>query len=236
MAIAWPAAAQFQTTAHDARSAAMGGCFLPDRQRSVAIGYRQPFLVAAMAERQAALRLPLGVGAVGASYWHRGSSDYREQRVQAGYELPVATRLSAAVDVAYLHLGTSDPYYQPQHWLAADARLVASVGSALALALGVGSRPWDVERPWCAMLQLAYRHQAGWTTVLQADSEECLRLRAGFEYLYRGQLAVRAGLSTAPLALTFGSGFVLDSWRLDLAVEAHSRLGISPHTTLTLCF
>lgn len=236
MAFAWPSAAQFHPTAHDARSAAMGGCYLPAMQRSVAIGYRQSFLLASMAERQAALWLPIGVGAVDASYWYRGSSDYHEQRLEAGYGLPLASWLSASVVLAYLNVGTADPHYPSQHWLAADARVVAALSSALSFTLNAGSRPWDKEGPWRAMLQMVYRYHGGWTTVLQADSEERLRLRAGVEYLYRQQLAVRAGLSTAPLALTFGTGLVVGAWRFDLSVEAHSRLGVSPHTTLTLCF
>ncbi len=225
----------------------MGGCLVLSEPH-VAIGYRHAFLAEAMADKDIDLLLPLSSGTVAAAYRHHGNLDYHEQQLAVAYAMHVGRGVHVGVAARWLHLGTADPHYEPLSFLGADAMVRFEPHSSLGIMLLAGSRPWDERRPWRAHAQLAFRPIASWTTLIEAESEERLRLRAGMQYLYHNSLALRAGMqylyhnslalragfSTAPLVLTFGAGFRVGRMQLDLAVETHRWLGITPQTSLML--
>ena len=68
------------------------------------------------------------------------------------------------------------------------------------------------------------------------ESEERMRFRLGAEYRYEKYLFFRAGMATAPLTLTFGLGFMHEIYRIDLAVEHHNILGLTPQISFGLWF
>lgn len=229
--------AQFVSTPLDARGSAMGGCILVDTdQRMVSIGYRQGFALAGMADKRLTLLYPTGkVGLASATYMHHGTLDYHEQQASAGYALRATEWLLVGVGGTWLNVGTSDPHYTPQHWLAATAYLQATIGHTCLSALG-GTRPWDATHPFKLHLQAQYSVVSSLLTVVEFEMEECARLRMGMEYNYENRVLLRAGMATAPLLATFGIGFRHNVFRVDLGAEVHQTLGITPHTTLTICF
>ena len=216
----------------------MGGSLIYDlEERCVGVDYRQGFLMAGMADKSLRLVWPTGrTGAVVAHYQHHGNADYHEQQATAGYAIRAAQWLWVGVAARYLHLGTSDGHYPAQQWLAASALLQASLGSHTTLMLTAGSRPWDSVRPYRLHTQALYRPLPQLLTVVEAESEEQTRLRLGMEYCYREQFFLRTGLATRPLLFTFGLGFRQPHYAIDLTVEVHNALGLTPHTSLTLWF
>ena len=229
--------AQFVSTPLDARSGAMGGCLLVDTdQRMVSVGYRQGFALAGMADKRLTLLWPTGkVGLAAATYMHHGNLDYHEQQASLGYALCATEWLLVGVGATWMNLGTSDPHYEPMHWLAATAYLWASVARTQ-LSLLAGTRPWDNVHPYRLHLQAQYSVVNNLLTVVEFEIEECARLRMGMEYDYENRVLVRAGMATAPLVATFGIGFRHSMFSIDLGAEVHQTLGITPHTTLTICF
>lgn len=229
--------AQFVSTPLDAHSGAMGGCLLVDTdKRTVSMGYRQGYALAGMADKRLTLLWPTGkVGLAAATYMHHGTLDYHEQQASAGYALHATEWLLVGVGGTWLNVGTSDPHYTPQHWLAATAYLQASVARTQ-LALLAGTRPWDSMHPYRLHLQAQYAATTHLLTVVEIELEECARARMGMEYDYENRVLVRAGMATAPLVATFGIGFRHKVFCIDLGAEVHQTLGITPHTTLTICF
>ena len=229
--------AQFISTPHDARSGATGGCLVDDTdKRSVSIDYRQGFAIAGMADKRLTMLWPTGkAGLAAATYMHHGNLDYHEQQATAGYALRPLEWLLVGVGGTWLNIGTSDPHYTPQHWLAATALVQASMAHTK-LSLLAGTRPWDASHPFRLHLQAQYAASTRLLTVVEMEMEECARLRMGMEYDYENRVQVRAGVATAPLVATFGIGFRHSMFRIDLGAEIHQTLGITPHTTLTLCF
>lgn len=229
--------AQFVSTPLDARSGAMGGCLLVDTdKRTVSMSYRQGFALVGMADKQLTLMWPTGkLGFAAATYMHHGTLDYHEQQASVGYALHATEWLLVGVGGTWLNMGTSDPHYTPQHWLAATAYLQASVARTQ-LALLAGTRPWDSMHPYRFHLQAQYSASTHLLTVVEFEFEECARLRMGMEYDYENRVLVRAGMATAPLVATFGLGFRHSMFSIDLGAEVHQTLGITPHTTLTICF
>lgn len=232
------AVAQYISSPHDARSSAMGGCLLPDLEtRHVDLSYRQGFLLAGMSDKRLSLVCPTGkVGVTALQYLHHGNLDYHEQQVSAGYALRPLPWLMVGVAADYLNVGTSDPAYRPQHWLAAVVGASAAIGDRTQVALLAGTRPWDRQHLYRLHAQVQYSPITGLLTVLEGEMEERMRMRMGMEYSYGGTFLFRAGISTAPLIGTFGLGFRHKSFRVDIAAEFHQSLGVTPHTTLLLCF
>lgn len=236
MAMVGHVQAQFLYTAHNARSGAMGGCLLLDGAH-VRVDYRQAFLAEGMASKTVDLLLPVGERhSVAALFSHYGGAAYHEHQFAAAYFMRVSEVWTIAVAARYLHLGTADAYYPSEQWVAADAVVKAAVTPKVSFMLLAGSRQWDSRRPWRAHLQMAYSPSADWTTVVEAESEECLRLRYGMEYRLLEKVALRAGFSTAPVVLSFGTGLRHRQLSIDVAVEAHRWLGLTPQISLALCF
>lgn len=238
MALTLSAKAQFtDNTSHSARNSAMGGVLLYDLdRRQVSIGYRQAFLAKGMADKTLHMVWPTGTGGVTADYLHHGNIDYHEQQVGISYALRATRWLTVGVGGRYLHLGTSDGHYRPQQWLGALLLVNADLGGHTSLSLTAGTRPWDTQRPYLLHLVAIYRPLPQLITIVEAESEEHMRMRFGTEYTYRNDYFLRTGFSTHPFVLTFGLGLRYQQCTIDLAVEAHHTLGITPHTSLTLCF
>lgn len=229
--------AQFHTTAHDARSGAMGGClFAPERVHVVVLDYRQGWLLSNLADKRISVAIPAGIGIVSAGYLHHGNSDYNEQNVYASYVINVAERLAVGIDARYLYAGSSDIHYQSLHYVGAGAIIMAHLGQRTTMLLAAQTRPWDAGRGFGMHLQVAYSPLQCLLTVLELESEEVWRVRAGMEYCYENHFFIRSGFVTNPYITTLGLGVKYGAITVDLSAEVHSVLGITPQTSLRICF
>ncbi len=235
--IASPTAAQFSPTPFSARSQSLGGAHVPvQAQRYLMLDYRQGYAMAGMATRSIAAGWTLGRhGQLAGEYRHFGDPAYHEQQAAAGYGLAVSRWLTLGVGGRYCRLATNDAHYEPQRWLALEGRMQAAPSDRLTLYASGGTRPWDADKRWAARIGTAWRPVEGLLTVVEADSDERLRIRGGVEYCYRSHYFIRAGMATAPTTLTFGLGLRRSFYAIDLAIESHEHLGITPQITLALC-
>lgn len=231
------ASGQFTSVPPSARSAAMGGVHPNDTaMRRIAIGYRQGYGLAAMATRTVDATWNLGRhGRVEASFSHFGDRIYHEQQAAAGYSMKINQWLQAGIRGRYLRMATNETHYEAQQWLSAEASLQAAVGERLTLYVAGGSRQWDEARPWMGRIGLAFRAVEGLTTVAELDSEERMRVRLGAEYCYLRHYFARMGLATNPMTITFGLGARLGIYGIDLALEHHEYLGLTPQISLSIC-
>ncbi|MBR4739175.1 MAG: hypothetical protein IK058_04135 [Bacteroidales bacterium] len=238
VALSLPATAQYVSpVAQGARSGALGGSVMSDdTSRGVALDWRQGFRLTALADKTIRLQLPTGTtGLVMAAYSHRGDVSYHEQQLALGYGIRVSPWLRAAVAARWLHRGTDDAHYIARQWLAPSALLQASLKNT-SLTLLAGTRPWDDIRPWRLHLQTAYRPLPQLLTLAELECEERTRLRLAMEYIYEDCWMLRAGMATQPVVLTFGLGVHQRHYSVDLAVEMHDALGITPQISLVLWF
>lgn len=231
------AVSQLDDDHFDARSAAMGGCFLPptDSTVNLNVGWRQGFMTKGMASRTVALDAPVGRhGRAAALYNGFGDVDYNEQQLAAGYMMAVAPWLSVMVYGLYSRVGTLDAHYDTQRWLDAGGGVTLG-GERVWGYLAAGSRSWSSVRPWGLRAGVVFRNNHQLTSAVAATYYERLRLRCGMEYVHDRHAFVRAGIATNPLVLTFGVGYRQRHFHIDLATEVHSILGLSPQIMLGLC-
>lgn len=238
LAAAMPVAAQFAPTAQNARQGALGGCFVPERPTATTVetGYRRGYMMHGMATRSLQASMPLGAHAMTAvRYTHFGDTDYHEQQLGIGAAIVATKWLTVAAGARYSHIGTTDGHYHAQQRLDAGAAMLAAIGTAADIWIAAGSRRWSTTRPVEARIGLAYRPSAAWTSVFELTSDDRTRLRYGMEYTHNSHIAVRTGMATNPLILTFGMGYADRHYGIDLATEVHPVLGVTPQLTLRLC-
>ncbi len=234
---ALPAGAQFAVVPLDARSAAMGGCRMEEEARHVAVSYRSAFSTEGLSFRMIEGGWSLwDKGFVEGAYLFFGDLDYNEQQALLGFRQRVEEWATVGVRARYCRQATGDGYYEPQQWVGLSAWTRVELGRSVSLTAEGGTRPWDEERPWMARLSVAWHPVSSLLGVAAVESEERMRFRLGAEYRYEKYLLFRVGMVTAPLMLTFGLGFRYEIYRIDLAVEHHNILGLTPQISLVLWF
>lgn len=61
-------------------------------------------------------------------------------------------------------------------------------------------------------------------------------LHCGLEYTYNNWLSARVGMSTQPMKLSLGAGVNHSHYAIDLAMQYHTILGLTPHLSLQYQF
>lgn len=178
-----------------------------------------------------------------------GFSERRETRVLVGaaraFPLSVTRRLDVGLAVGVETASTEG--YDNQTAVLVHAGIQGDVlpglraGLAARNLLGLGlSDEADLSRSASTVpgvtVGLAYAPSERATLVLDADQDLDfgLSVRAGGEVVLAEALALRAGVSTAPVRFTAGAGVRVGPLRADLAVESHETLGLTPAVGLDI--
>ena len=228
------AAAQSDITAQNAREGALGGCLLFEPGVGlVEAAYSNGFLAAGMDNRMLRLQFPVGrlstLRFEGSAF---GNEDYMELKGEAMLWLRLSSWMQLGAGAKWLHVGFSDPHYRSPDWVEAGLAILTRWKKSGAL-LQIESRNWDHRHPFGLRLQAHYLPLPGLMGLVQYDMSDCRRWRLGMEYNHEQWLAVRGGLATNPLVLTFGLGARYLDYALDLGVEVHRWLGLSPRLSLS---
>lgn len=213
------------------------------KQRLVSFYVREAYGLSSLRYGAGYLRWPQEWGSISAGTSTFGNENYRELHYSLGY----ARRL---------HLGTSRPLYVGIRGRYYDTR-IEGYGSARALGLHLGllvtilpslqfgAQATNINSPSLngrkklpQTLQIGVRYQATRTFVVLAevfkDVSFPLSGRAGIEVRPVPRLALRTGVTTAPLRFTGGVGVQLGWIRAHLAAEQHLELGWTPSASLEL--
>ncbi len=189
----------------------------------------------------AATPTPLGTAAVHARTY--GFSERRETRVLAGVARGVPISVTRRLDVGLavgVESATTEGYASETAVLVGvgvqgDVLPGLRAGLAARNLLGLGlDDTADLRRSASTVpglaVGLAYTPSDRATLVLDADHDLDFgtSVRAGAEVLAVDALALRVGVSTAPVRFTVGAGVRAGALRADLAVESHETLGLTP--------
>ena len=211
--------------------------------RRVALEGSQAFGLRDLRLGGASAASPTPLGTVALSGRTFGGGALRETRVVVGAARSLALSGARALD-AGLAVGlesASTDGYGSVSTLLLDAGLQADLLPALRLGLaarnllGIGRGPdADLQRSVSTVptltAGLAYTPSDRAVLVLDAlqDLDRGLSVRGGVEVRPVDALALRAGVSTAPVRLTAGLGVVAGPLRADVSAEQHETLGLTP--------
>ena len=178
--------------------------------------------------------LPTSTGTFGLSLNHFGFDDYNEQRVGLAYARRLFSRV--ALGAQFLMLNTRIPEYGNK------AAFTFELGALLELIpqLEFGVHLFSPARVEVApeeylpsVLRMGLRYFPSNSLNLLAEVEKDLdhpvRVKMGAEYKAAEPLALRFGMATQPVALSFGVGYRLpNGLGLDVASSYHQLLGFTP--------
>lgn len=251
--------AQFEISTIGARSAAMGGCSVAlndfwsgvhnmaspalHTRNTIGLAYRQNYLMEGMAYKSIATALPTRhYGTWTACYTHYGNIDYNEQTASAGYAMQIGKNLFLGGAVNYLHRGTSDPHYKPLNLLTVGVGLRYHANDKLAVGFCTKNPTMTtidaahhIRIPTTMNLGIAYQALPQLLTTAEIDKNIYYRptVRLGIEYRLHQTFMARIGFSSNPATYTFGVSYCHTLGTIDLAMQTHSILGISPQLSAT---
>lgn len=213
------------------------------KQRLVSFYAREAFGLSSLRYGAGYLRWPREWGSLSAGTSAFGNERYHELHYSLGY-------------ARSLHLGTSRPLYVGIIGRYYNTR-IEGYGSARALGLHLGmlvtilpslqfgaqatninGPSLDGRKQLPQTLQVGVRYQATRSLEVLADVFKevsfPLSVRAGVEVRPVPRLALRTGITTAPLRFTGGVGVQFGWIRVHLAAEQHLELGWTPSASLEL--
>lgn len=256
----WPAYAQN----HDplpagAASAALGFTSLTDRSafaafhNPAAMAFAEHTMAAAYLHRQfmvegldrgvVAAVMPTKAGSFGLSGSFFGFSAYNESNISLGYGRLLAEDFSIGVQFHWLHTGLAE--YGQASAFTASAGILYQAGPRMQLGAYVfnvaqANMGSELMEPIPSVIRLggSFTTSDKVTLLLEAvkDFRHPIEMRGGIEYKPIDWWHLRAGITTLPVMMTFGTGIVKGPVSIDFAYGFHQLLGSSPHFSLQYAF
>ena len=150
---------------------------------------------------------------------------------------PCCCQIAVGVALHYLYSGTSDPYYTPQHLATfslathyrPNERLVVGVKVYNPVSMRLTSSE-EVHTPILFTLGASYRLADELLAVAELEKQlyHPESMRFGLEYGWNKLFYARAGVATQPLIWSLGLGVKRSHYAIDIAVQQHAVLGLTP--------
>lgn len=208
------------------------------KRPEVGLSFRENFLLTELSYKSVAFALPVTkTGTLGTSYTHFGNSDYSEQRVNLMYAQRFGHMFSLGVELDYLHSGVSDAYYESSNLFTFGVGLQFYPSSTLTIGAHIFNPvsmhyqtevKMDVPALFRAGVAYNFIKNAIATLDFVKDMNYQSDLRIGLQYTFFDFVNARIGISTTPMVYSFGLGMDHSSWGVDLAMQVHPTLGITP--------
>lgn len=253
---------QFAFPTQSAVGGAMGGCgvALDDfwsrvgsvagiaklERPSVGLSFRNNFLLSELSYKSVAFALPVTKsGSLGTIYTHFGNADYNEQRVNLMYAQKFGHMFALGVEFDYLHSGVSEAGYESANLFTFGVGLQFYPTSTLTIGAHIFNPisthyktevKMDVPALFRAGVAYNFIKNATATMDFVKDMNHNSDLRFGLEYTFFDFVNARIGFATQQLTYSFGVGIDRSSWGVDLAMQVHPTLGVTPQISAVYKF
>ena len=212
---------------------------------SVGVFSEQRFLLEELGNRGIAIAVPVKkIGVFSVQHSQFGYSLYRESKTGLTFSRKFGDKFSAAMQIDYLSTMIGEGYGNKNSFA-----VEAGVTAKLTEELTIGSHIYNPTRnslaefederiPTIIRFGLSYifSKQLMVTVESEKDIEEDNTIRAGLEYKVVEQLYLRGGIATNPTYGTFGVGWNLKDFQLDIAAGFHQTLGVTPSASINYTF
>jgi len=205
------------------------------------ISYENRFLLKELQSQGIAVAIPLKLGVLSIGGHTYGYSEFRSTKAGVGYSLPLAERLYAGVQMNYQGIQLSQNYGSA-NTVTGEAGVYGEIKENWTFGFAVFnlgrtrlSEFQDDRLSTVMRFGSAYSFSKKVTVAgeFEKSVEDPLRFKAGAEYQVIEHFYLRGGIGTAPIEVTFGTGYDFGAIQLDLGTAYHQILGWSPHFSLT---
>ncbi|MCC7301168.1 MAG: hypothetical protein IT233_00860 [Bacteroidia bacterium] len=188
--------------------------------------------------------LPVKQGVFALNISRIGYTLYGELTGGLSYAKSFGKKFSAGMRLNYLQI-TQGENYGIRHQVTGEVGVLAILnehfifGAHLANPTRASLHTWQNEKiPSVLSVGLTYRmsDKALATAEVEKNSYHPADVRFGLEYKPMKEIALRAGFSTYPYHVTFGTGIHLSSFSVDAGGAWHPVLGFTPHLSMQYHF
>lgn len=183
-----------------------------------------------------------GAGTFGAGIHRYGFNLFNENRFLFGYKNSLGL-FHYGFSISYVHVFQGGDYGS-----AGAAGIDLGIAAEMADGLWFGARATnlnqpaygdtDEELPRELAFGISYQISRGSFVTAEAVKDVMfpISFRAGLQFEIITSLFARAGITTRPETYSFGFGYLAESWEVNLALQQHNPLGLSPAVDLAIRF
>lgn len=206
---------------------------------SLAIGlnYENRFNISELGTRSAGFVFPAGRATIGAVYSRFGYQDFRREMAGLACGLRLGEKIVAGVQADCFSERTFGEYSNTI-FITCETGIIFTPSDNVRIGLHLFNPvPGSLRKNF-----LPSRLRAGAGVYLsralfagaeaEMSSGDRLIIRTGFDYEAVQNFRLRAGFSTENTSFSFGIGYLLKSFQLDLGFATHDRLGVTSSASL----
>jgi hypothetical protein len=199
--------------------------------------YENRFGLNTLSDKGLFIATRLGKGVIACNYHSFGYSQYASSKGGIAYALGLGEKLDVGVQLNYYTILLGENYGRAVA-VSAEGGFIYRLNSKLTLAGHVSnpnraklSEYLDERIPGVVRMGAGYAlsKQVLLVGEVYKDTQTDASIRAGLEYRISDAIALRGGFASAPRQFTFGFGWKLNEWMLDMAAAYHPVLGFNPH-------
>jgi hypothetical protein len=249
---------QFETSG--ARSAALGGSSITQQDvfsaqnnqaglgfiKSVGVGayFENRYLLKQLNHSSFLATIPIKKGTFGISYNGFGYSQFKQDKFGIAYGILLSENFSVGVQLNYHSIRIGDIYGRADA-LTAALGFQGKISKQITFAAHIHNlnrtklADYNNERmPSVIKLGIQYSYSEKLNIQLEADknSNEKLNFKGGVEYMPAQDFYLRFGVTSNPNLFSFGTGFKINTIKIDISSSYHPVLGFSPQVALHSSF
>lgn len=215
---------------------------LPTKGNSVSF-YRFRYVgISEITDMTAVFNFQNRLGTAGFAIHRYGFNLFSENRLIFGFKKSFGT-FHAGVSTSYYHVSQGGDYGS-----AGAFGIDIGIAAELAEGLWIGARATNVNYPSYGNsneilprdLSMGFSYQLAENTLLSMEAMKDvmfpLSLRSGLQIELIQSLFIRAGFTSSPETYSVGFGYSPDRWSVNIGVQQHNPLGLSPALDLGINF
>ena len=211
---------------------------------SVSAGFTNAYFLKELSTNTIAFGLPTKSGVFGLNYSYFGYTKFNQNKIGLAYAMKLGKRISAGIQINYLYTHIEGEY-------GSNGTAYGEIGLQTEpvdnLFIGAHvSNFWrtkytdytDLYIPMIFRIGAAYLlyDKALLSIEFEKDLERALIFKSGLEFDLDKQFFFRFGIAANPLIFSFGFGYKIKMFSVDLGFSKHPVLGYSPAISLNYAF
>jgi hypothetical protein len=204
---------------------------------ALGFSYENRFNISELGTRSAGIVIPAGRASIGAIYSRFGYQDFRREMAGLACGIRLGEKIVAGVQADCFSERTFAEYSNSV-FITCEAGIIVIPSDNIRIGLHLFNPvPGSLRKSFVpsrlragAGIDLSKTLFAG--AEAEMSSGDRLIIRTGFDYEAVQNFRLRAGFSTENTSFSFGIGYLLKSFQLDLGFATHDRLGITSSASL----
>lgn len=205
------------------------------------VSYENRFLLKELQSQGVAVAIPMKFGVISIGGLTYGHTQFRSTKAGVGYSMPLSEKFYAGVQLNYQGVRFAENYGSDNS-VTGEAGIYADVTENWSFGFSVFNlgrtrlSAFEDDR-YSTIMRLGSAYTFSDKLMVSTEFEKSidydLRFKSGIEYEVLKNFYLRGGFATAPVEITFGTGYDFGAIQLDVGSAYHPILGWSPHFSLS---